>query len=644
MAHPSIPDEGASLSRFREVQETETARLSTVSNGNIALPIARSGAARPLSEEQVAILRSSLRSASQQASTEILASMMKTAKKTQNALPPSPHQDSAFVPDAETYAKLQPRLAHLLENTKEFDVGIFLRGPKAQGVKENDQLLERAVLELSALAKEVAKEKNIPLIGAYKLVLGAIDALDEKNSEGAQHNFLLRSGVPKEIANETGISLFEAYERIYGSSDPSKENSLGKAAPSTFALRSALLLASQADGATLDSWMVYTKKGKLDEANIWTFLDEPKNWIPEAQAQMAKATEALIVKAQALAIQQPDNVVLLFKGGFGAGKTTLAKTLLQENSSAVVSPDRAKGVVLQSMPTVSHAAAHFQGSQVAYKLFDELIEKVAGTCGYDSSLSRAGDLKGYLVKCEKSHKKMVVYEVAQNDMARALSVLKRPINGEDPRIPAEFFILGTIRDHLNRVECMKVVLDSKIKGEAVRPEYHFISADGRGANREEVMVLRSEQDIQFTARAKERLALVGIELQADEKSLKLNVNEAGLKKQFAEQFLRPVKEILAGLAENEQVELQQCFKGRIFQIDQPSRAVVDAGDLYSRLPANVRKALPQARFVEALGSLPDSERTKFFASIQNKSSFSYLDLPLKAAWTIHETLLFDPWT
>jgi hypothetical protein len=314
---------------------------------------------------------------------------------------------------------------------------------------------------------------------------------------------------------------------------------------------------------------------------------------------------------------------------------------MQEKTSGVVAPDFGKQVVRRSMEIITHASAHIQGSQIAYKLFDDMVKNVVGTVVYDSSLSRASDVTNYLNKSTSVDKKLVIYDIARNDMARCLQVLKRPIRGDDPRIPPEMVITSAIRDKLNRKNCMDVILNYKIlEGkENIAPEYYFLSGNVKGSNREMVMKL-TPQKIDLSPNLEERLKLEGLRYNSETHSIETITSEIELKFFFEWQFQRPVKEILKELSEEEILKLSEIFSHRTFYFEGP---VKNTETFYQALPEKIKKSLPQNAIIEAFTSLSDETREKFFLSLVGAASISYMDLPLNAAFIIHQRLLSDPW-
>lgn len=444
-----------------------------------------------------------------------------------------------------------------------------------------------------------------------------VSGVENKRNEEilAAATYSMKLNAMRFLINGEAKDLNTAYKKLVGVLDRyDKTDPKG-----TYILRTALLKASHADGVGLHSWSVYTKGGKPEGSEIWGFLEKGKNWIPEAQGLRAKWIEITSVKTNRLSKKFKDNQVVLLKGGFGAGKTRQILERFGVYGAGAIAPDKGKAIDRRINPDLPHFAAQAHGSQAAFELMDEVLQKQTGTVIYDSSLYKPEDVAGYLAKCKKAQKKMVIYDVARNDMARILSVLKRPVEGEDPRIPPHLIIESAIRDKVNRVKCMQIVLDDDTKDGSLRPEYHFISGDEQGWNTEEVMELGPEGTIVLKPGAEARLALEGIEFSGN--TLKLTVNEESLEKYYEEMFDKPVREIMAALSLEEQSTLG-VFQQRIF----PTK-------LYDDLPKKIRDALPKKAFEDALKNV----------DLSSKQFFTYEDLPLRAALSLHQHLKKDPW-
>lgn len=506
---------------------------------------------------------------------------------------------------------------HLAADQK-FDAAAFLRGKQgnsSESNQTNEKFINQSVDFVGKIAAEISKERKLPLTDAYKMLIGLLDSYED-------------------------VSNF-----VHAKVDPNF------ASPSTFILRSAILLSSQAQGASLPSWMAYTKSGKPDHKDIWPFLDDWNNWVPETQGAMMKFAETTFIKAKELADKYPDNHLILLKGGFGAGKTRLAGELVQESVKGVVAPDYGKRVVRQSMEILSHGSAHIQGSQIAYRLFEDMIKEITGSIVYDSSLRWAKDVKGYLEKSEKVGKKMIVYDVARHDMARVLSVLKRNVRGDDPRILPEDIIKFAIEDTIDRANCMNLILHAEINAgkEHLAPEYHFISGDAEGWNNEKVLIISPGKLQKTHEEALHRLELEGINISVTTDKngdYKITMAQAlkkeQLEKYFEKEFELPVKEVMENISSTERETLTQVFRNRVFALDILSKgAITDAATFYEAMPEEIKSVLSKQAVVEAFDSLKKGTRENFFKKLSPQ--LSYLDLPLRAALIIHANLQRDPW-
>jgi hypothetical protein len=388
--------------------------------------------------------------------------------------------------------------------------------------------------------------------------------------------------------------------------------------------------------------MVYTKAGKPDKNNLWPFIENPKNWIPEVQRIRTKWKESTLVKAKALSKNHPTEAAVFVKGGYGAGKTRFITQQYGEYASNAIAPDKAKEIDRRANPVIPHFAAHKHGSQAAFEIMNELVKTQPGTLVYDSSLSDPRDIAKYLADCKAAGKKMIVQDIARNDMARILAVLVRSIEGEDPRIPPDLIVESAIKDKMKRVECMNVVLNDNTVNPAIKPEYHFVAGDEQGWNAQEVMVLGPQGKIELKPGAENRLKLEGIGINADEKGLHLILSEDELNRYYQAQLEKPVREIRQNLSAEEQAAFN-VFGTRSFHIKHANGPIDNPRALYLSLPSTVRQSIPQKSFEGAFEAVGKEARESFFQSLQTQKRFTYNDLPLRTALIIHQNLRTDPW-
>lgn len=519
--------------------------------------------------------------------------------------PPTPEDrlDQDFIISDNLYAELLEQTKLLFDIVENFEIGPFLTGIMNEDCQHKITLCTERIISIVENMKE---QYDTPKAQIYKMLIGFADRYDKQFPQ-----------------------------------------------TSTFAIRSAILKASAKDGAELESWMAYTKGGKPQRQDIWPFLDQSRNWIPEAQRSLGKFIEKAIVEARTLAKEHPSGEVILLKGGFGAGKTRQINQLFGETATGAVAPDKAKTVVRKSLPTVSHGSAHVQGSQIAYQFFDEIITRVAGTVVYDSSLSNPADLNSYIQKAIKADKKAVVVDVTRNDFARFLAVLKRSVTGEDPRIPIDFIINGTIRDKLQRFKCIQEVLLFDLKVDPrVTPEYRFLGGDEEGWNIEEVVRITPSKltfpsDPSAREEAIKRLALEGITYDEKTSEIITHLSEKTLRNQFNKQLNNTVTEVIAGISKEEGSICTEVFGNRPLTTttlakhsDDPS---IHIANFYDALDDKVKAAITKKEFLEAFKDLNPETLSKFSQKIDKGTPINYLDLPLRAALIINSKLKSDPW-
>lgn len=533
-------------------------------------------------------------------------------KKTENATvkPSQAGQvalNPAFVVNGAAFLKYKQPLSAIISTMKPFHTVEFLSGTDTGArTSANSKMMEIAIGQVTELANELARDQGLSLEDAFKKVIGLIDFYDKSQVR------ISPSGVVSQI--------------------------------STFGVRSATLLASHRAGAGLASWEVYTKGGK-PQGNIWPFIENWKNWVPEAQGNMAKFAETTIVKADALAKCHTDETLVLLKGGFGAGKTRQTNEIFDDNAGGVIAPDKGKEAVRRSMKEIPHSAAHVQGSQLAYGLFEELSVK-PGTHAYDSSLSRPEDLSRYIAKAEKAGKKVLVIDVQRKDVARILSVLKRDVDGEDPRIPLKMIVEGAIRDKTKRIDCMREVLNHKPGKPELASEYHFIGADAAGWNSKKVAVIKPGK-MELLEDGDERLNLQGINYNAQDQILESLETEDTLKEYFNTTLQKSVRDLLVEISNEEREIMLKVFSFRIIPLQDLQGVMLNRNNFHSFLDPSFQKTWGPEALEHAFSQVPDKVIEEFLSTLTVKCEsglpISYLDFPLAVALELHQAIKTDPW-
>ena len=434
-----------------------------------------------------------------------------------------------------------------------------------------------------------------------------------------------------------------------------------------FALRSAILLASERCGADIDSWKVYTKVRPAHES-FWSWIEKPSSWVPEAQAAAAKYTETAFIKALSLAKKHPETLVMAYKGGFGAGKTSHGKETFGTDETGSpyfngsIAPDSAKHAIRKSLP-VSHHSAHIQSSNLAFNLFDGLIRKKGmGTIIYDSSLSRSSDVVDMIKKSEAAQKPLKIIDVTRDDRARVLAVLAREVEGEDPRIPADFLLEGASRDRQERPSCFNAIMNSRSfsvvdnktgKEKQLSHHYDFYCGDETGGDRQRLFTLSSGNPpiwnitpSQSMDNIQSRLAGQGISFDTKAQQFIPKNSHENWESVMKKELHKPVKELVKGLSDGERKIREKQFSQRTLFFDRPmSDMSIDA--FYDALPLSVSQHISLEKTSGSFSVLDSETRHNTLKALkacsqQFNQPMSYMDLPTLFALEFHRSLMSSP--
>ena len=339
----------------------------------------------------------------------------------------------------------------------------------------------------------------------------------------------------------------------------------------------------------------------------------------------------------------------MIKGEFGSGKTRYVNEKFKGVAEGVVAPDKGKEITRRSMPQLPHSIVHNEGSQVAFSFFDNLISAKTGTISYDSSLSNPKDIESYIDKIKKSKRFKLgasgnpavlrIVDIARKDDARFLAVLRREVDGEDPRILPNRMKWASAYGKENRPNCINTVLNEK----ELTVEYVFHSGDEKGWNTEKVATFSKEKR-EFTQGLEKRMTDENIEWDEKTKTAKPIKKQEELQKEYNELFQKPVERIMDGLSEAENKINNECFSKRIL-LDNLSQEsdIKSIEDLYDLLLPVIKNALPKESFVEAFKDVRQEVVKVFLTGVKEKGKLTYLQLPLEAAAIIHAKLGENPW-
>ena len=428
----------------------------------------------------------------------------------------------------------------------------------------------------------------------------------------------------------------------------------------SFFLRCAILVASEKSGFIIDSWKAFTHPIPMNQnsENIWPWLENPVNWMPEAQGINAKYIEQSWIQALELAKEHPDQHIVAYKGGFGAGKTFHSKLKFGEQFRGIIAPDVAKKALRKALP-ISHSTAHIQTSGMAYNLFNNLINSPISTAVYDSSLSMEADVSSLLIRASRANKPLKIVDVTRKDIARILAILARGIEGVDPRPPLSYITFGAQRDRKERPKCMNIVLESdkiemthlKSGEQSIVPHtYELYCGNAQGADSQLICVLKSgklpewNDKIDFTE-IQSRLASEGIRFNVETSQFELVSSCENWQKKLVDTLKQPASLLIKGLSESEAENREKVFKSRILVFDKIPDLRTPS-NLYECLIPEIRDAITAEAFIKSFDTLDFKRKQKvinqFISMYESGKHMSYMELPVTMAIELHKCFRFTP--
>ena len=438
--------------------------------------------------------------------------------------------------------------------------------------------------------------------------------------------------------------------------------------PYNFALRTAILLASEQTGAGILSWDAYTKQTpdgkKLEAEHFWPWVENYKNWIPEGQAVYLKYIETAFIKARNLGQKHPEDQVVAYKGGFGAGKTSHGRAAFglgegeQPLFSGSIAPDSAKNAVRRGVP-VSHNTAHLQGSNMAYSLFNGLIKQQGvGTVIYDTSLSRPSDVYDLIQKADQANKPLKIVDVTRDDRARLLAVLARNIEGEDPRIPVSYLLDGAQRDREARSDCMNIFLMKSLPEQTDSSEsevrkahtYEFHCGDDYGSDSKRLFTLKQGEWPEWNPELDHhnidvRLLSQGLRFNDETGRFEATSKNEGWSVSLIRELQNPVRDLVSGLSDKEKEVRTKTFSARKLVLAKPmAEATLD--EAYRSLSPELSDNLSKAAFNKSWVLLTPKVERDLLSRMKEASEkgevLSYMDLPAVMALQMNSQLRETP--
>lgn len=478
--------------------------------------------------------------------------------------------------------------------------------------------------------------------------------LSGQNNQQTLQVTKLCKAIKGEFYHESSKNIIDLLEHIkHKDSHNPKE-----ATRHSFLLRCAILQLSEEEGLGLQSWQTFTHASppEVTSNTFWPWLEQPKNWIPEAQGAAAKYMETTWIKALELAKKHPEQMVVAYKGGFGAGKTYHGTTKYGDNFAGSVSPDKAKKVIRKALP-ISHAAAHVHSSDLAFKLFDGLIKHpTMGTIIYDSSLSSVRDVKELIKKSEAAGKPLQIIDITRDDKARVLAVLARPVEGEDPRVPLHNILLGAERDRKERPACLNAILEEPGvtpkdgQKKTIVHNYELHCSDAEAADSQLICTLNSGQSPKWNDKLapeeiNDRLSRQGIKFNTNTERFEAISSTENWQNELMKLLKQPVKMLVKDLSSKESQVRERNFSQRILPLTKDIPILTPA-NLYESLAPKIRSVLSSESFIRSFTPLEYEEQQDVIKKFQQSHDIgipvNYMDLPVVMAIELHKAFTQTP--
>ncbi|NNB88732.1 annexin [Corallococcus exiguus] len=232
----------------------------------------------------------------------------------------------------------------------------------------------------------------------------------------------------------------------------------GKTAGS-YEVRQAIL---ERSGGKVSTFEAFTVGEPPKDGSLWTWLEEPKNWVPERRELQQKLLNTELDKAQTLSDRLEPNTVYALRGNTAAGKTTAVKSdphlkskVLDEHGelSGALNPDPIKAKIAEAHDgKISTSQAHVEGSIISQRVENEMLSRPGSSVVYDKRFAGESDIPRMLKAVEGRNVKIVDLEVPLE--TSSVRVLMRNPGTADPLVPFEAVEGGFKGVRQNRLELL----------------------------------------------------------------------------------------------------------------------------------------------------------------------------------------------
>ncbi|HZI11291.1 MAG TPA: XopAJ/AvrRxo1 family type III secretion system effector zeta toxin [Myxococcus sp.] len=250
---------------------------------------------------------------------------------------------------------------------------------------------------------------------------------------------------------------------------------------STYKVREAILERSGGNVSTMDA---FTKGAPPKDGNVWDWMADPANWVPERQAVQKKLFDAELAKAQALSDRMGEpNTVYALRGNTAAGKTTTvkgdpelkAKVLDGKGEiSGALNPDPIKAQLVEVQGGgISTSQAHMEGSAISQRVEQEMLSRPNSSLVYDKRFAGKTDIPRLLEGIGDRKLKLIDLDVPLE--TSSVRVLMRNPGTADPLVP-----FGAIAQGFEGVRTHRQSLIDEVRKNPQITDYKLFVADETG--------------------------------------------------------------------------------------------------------------------------------------------------------------------
>jgi hypothetical protein len=250
---------------------------------------------------------------------------------------------------------------------------------------------------------------------------------------------------------------------------------------SSYQVRQAIL---ERSGGVLTTFEAFTKGNPPKDANVWDWMADPANWIPERQAVQKKLFDAELAKAQALSDRMGEpNTVYALRGNTAAGKTTTVKSdaelkakVLDDKGeiSGALNPDPIKAQIVDvHNGGISTQQAHMEGSAISQRVEAEMLSRPNSSLVYDKRFAGKTDIPRLLEGIGDRKLKLIDLDVPLE--TSSVRVLMRNPGTADPLVPFQPIAQG-----FEGVRTYRQALVDEVKKNPQITDYKLFVADETG--------------------------------------------------------------------------------------------------------------------------------------------------------------------